>query len=673
MAMGVAIGSYIGGYQILELIGRGGMGEVYKAQHPRLPRADAIKLLNSTYGTDPDTRARFEREADLVAPLSHPNLVNVLDRGTHEGQLWIAMEFVSGTDAAQLLSGGPLHPRLAVRIVSQIADGLDYAHRKGLLHRDVKPGNILITPGADPMNPDAVKLTDFGIARMAQETDSSLTSVGMTVGTLRYSAPEQIGGEEIDHRADVYALGCSLYELLTATAPFDAPTSQGLMAAHMFNPPPNPAAANPAVPAAMAAVIAKAMAKKPADRFNSGRELADAAQEALKGGGAPNSTRAQQAFVPPPVIKPVPPQHSSPRTPVGAVTFPPKAAPQPGRGPSTPYQSNPYQSGPYQPGPVDQGYGTSRPAVPVGVRSSPSSPQMRSGQYQPYGGAGTPPPAGPGSAMSGAAGAGGSAPQVPWFKRVAVMAGPIIVLALVVGVVAGLLLSGGAGSALATPAPPTATVADASVDITWPEVDGASEYVLRQGESIIYVGSEPKFSQPMPLPGTYTYSVSARSGDRDESPYSEAGGEVNVAQRWHGLEQIAATFPEIVGPSPLSSDNYGREACFGGTGTVDAEIPKSGSVLCRDSGGDFTIRIRQYPSRQVRDDYLASLGLKTSSETTGQGASGVLYQSPSPTSDWAGTAILAFDDSDREVYDVSVAMENGKDADAKAQLDRLPL
>lgn len=669
--MGVAIGSHIGGYQILELIGRGGMGEVYRAQHPRLPRADAIKLLNNTYGSDPDTRARFEREADLVAPLSHPNLVNVLDRGTHEGQLWIAMEFVSGTDAAQLLSGGPLHPRLAVRIISQIADGLDYAHRKGVLHRDVKPGNILITPGADPMNPDAVKLTDFGIARMAQETDSSLTSVGMTVGTLRYSAPEQIGGEDIDRRADVYALGCSLYELLTAAAPFDAPTSQGLMAAHMFNPPPNPASVNPAVPAAMAAVIAKAMAKKPADRYNSGRELADAAQEALTGGGAPTSTRAQSAFVSPTPVNPGLGHPSSPRTPTGAATYPPSAP----RVPSVPSAPGRPLSNPYQSGPAIPGYGTSRPAVPVGGRSNPSSPQIPSGQYPPYGGPGAPPPPGGQGAQpypASNSGGTGSGPRPPWFRRAGAMAAPVIAIALVIGVVVGLLVFGGSGDALATPQQPTATVGDTSVDVSWPEVDGASEYLLRQGDSVIYVGSEPKFSMPVPLPGTYTYSVSARSGDRDESPYSPASGEVTVAQRWHGLEQIATTFPEIVGASPLSSDNFGQEACFGGIGTVDTDIPKTGSILCRDAGDTYTIRIRQYPSKQVRDDYLASLDLETTSVTTDNGG-GLLYQSPSPSSDWAGTAILAFDDSDKEVFDVSVAMENGKDADAEALIERLPL
>jgi serine/threonine-protein kinase len=656
--MSVAIGSHIGGYQILELIGRGGMGEVYKAQHPRLPRADAIKLLNNTYGSDPDTRARFEREADLVAPLSHPNLVNVLDRGTHEGQLWIAMEFIPGTDAAHMVIDGPLHPRLAVKIIAEVADGLDYAHRKGVLHRDVKPGNILITPGPDPMNPDAVKLTDFGIARMAQESDSNLTSVGMTVGTLRYSAPEQIGGEEIDHRADVYALGCSLYELLTATAPFDAPTSQGLMAAHMFNAPPNPAAMNPAVPAAMASVIAKAMAKKPADRFDTGRELAEAAQEALKGGGAPQTTRAQSTFAPVPA-KPIPPQSSSPRS-AAAVTFPPAATA--GHVPSSPYQptaqhSSPQHAPAYQPNQFGSNPYQSNPYNQAAQSGYPGPGS--SGQRPSYPGPGT---STPGTATS----------TKPWFTRATVLAGPLVVLAVVIGVVAGLLVSGG-GEALATPQKPKVELAAESVDISWPAVDGASEYVLRQGDSVVYVGSKTEYAQPVPLPGKYTYSVSARSDERDESSFSPASDEVAVSQRWHGLEKMAATFGEIVGPSPLSTDTFSQEACWGGTGSVDPDIPKSGVIFCRDTAATYTLQIRQFPSRQVRDEYLDSLNLKASSVITDQGADGTLYQGDGPTSDWAGTAILAFNGADREVYDLTVTMDNGKDADAVALLDRLPL
>jgi serine/threonine-protein kinase len=253
-----------------------------------------------------------------------------------------------------------------------------------------------------------------------------------------------------------------------------------------------------------------------------------------------------------------------------------------------------------------------------------------------------------------------------------VLLGPVVVVAVIVGVVAGMLITDG-GDALAAPQKPTVEVAAEAVDIKWPAVDGASEYVVKQDDSIIYVGDKTEYAQPVPLPGTYSYTVSARSADRDESPYSPASDEVAVAQRWHGLEKMATSFGEIVGPSPLSTDTFGQEACWGGTGSVDPKIPKTGVIFCRDAAATYTLQLRQFPTRQVRDEYLDSLNLKTSSVTTDQGADGTLYQGNAPTSDWAGTAILAFDGTDREVYDLTVTMDNGKDADAVALLDRLPL
>lgn len=285
------VGSVVSGYRVLEILGRGGMGTVFKVQHPRLPRADALKLLDPLLSGDPQFRARFARESDLAAPLNHRNIVSVYDRGVSDGQLWCAMEYVSGTDAARLVQNGPAHPALAVRIITGAAAGLDYAHRRGLLHRDVKPANILVAPGHDPLVPEAVKLTDFGIARAA-DAASSLTADGQRLGTLRYCSPEQIEGRPLDNTADVYALGCTLHELLTGTAPFDSPTQQSLMYAHLTADPPRPSAGNPAVPTAMDRVIATAMAKRPADRYQSCGELAAAATAALSGTPRAESTIA---------------------------------------------------------------------------------------------------------------------------------------------------------------------------------------------------------------------------------------------------------------------------------------------------------------------------------------------------------------------------------------------
>ena len=185
-------GDVISGYRILRMLGSGGMGEVYLADHPRLPRHDALKVLSMTVCADREYRERFNREADIAATLWHPHIVAVHDRGEYEGRLWISMDHVEGTDAARLLTerypkGMP--PDLVIRIVTAVGEALDYAHQRGLLHRDVKPANILI---ADPeTDNERIMLADFGIARRVGEI-SSLTGTNMTVGTVAYSAPEQL-------------------------------------------------------------------------------------------------------------------------------------------------------------------------------------------------------------------------------------------------------------------------------------------------------------------------------------------------------------------------------------------------------------------------------------------------------------------------------------------------
>lgn len=275
------VGDLIAGYRVLEVLGHGGMGEVYKAAHPRLPRADAIKVLRSAHATDPVFRARFEREADLVAPLNHPNIVAVYDRGVYDGRLWIAMELVPGTDAGHLVDTlGPLDPRLAMAIVNGAAAGLDAAHRRGITHRDIKPANILVTPGEDAMVPDAVKLTDFGIAQALDEV-TSLTGTGTTVGTMRYSSPEQIGGHRVDLRSDIYSLGATAYELLTGAPPFEAPSLHGLMSAHMFAEPPRATERNRTLPPGVDPVLQRSVAKNPDHRFQSARDFATALGDAF--------------------------------------------------------------------------------------------------------------------------------------------------------------------------------------------------------------------------------------------------------------------------------------------------------------------------------------------------------------------------------------------------------
>jgi eukaryotic-like serine/threonine-protein kinase len=273
-------GSVIAGYRVVRVLGSGGMGSVYLAQDPDLPRLDALKVLSSARSNDPEFRARFVREAAVAAGLSHPNIVAIHRRGeTAEGQLWIAMQFVDGDDADAALRAGTMTPQRAVRIVGEVAKALDYAHRHNVVHRDVKPANFLLT--AQGGAAERVLLADFGIARALD--DVGLTTTGSVLATMSYAAPEVLAGHALDGRADIYSLGCSLFRLLTGVTPF--PTGNGpaaVMMAHLHAPPPRVSERVPDLSSALDAVIARAMAKDPAGRFPTATELAESAHNALR-------------------------------------------------------------------------------------------------------------------------------------------------------------------------------------------------------------------------------------------------------------------------------------------------------------------------------------------------------------------------------------------------------
>jgi serine/threonine protein kinase len=276
----IAEGMDFAGYRIERRLGVGGMGAVYLVQHPRLPRKDALKVLADSHHDDPEFRARFLREAEIAARLQHPNLVAVRDRGEFDGRLWLTMQYVDGVDGAQLIRRGPqaLPPQRAVYLIGEAARGLDEIHRAGLLHRDVKPANILIAE--QPGEPDRVLVTDFGIARPADDS-TTLGDPGGLTASLAYAAPEQIRGEVLDQRADVYALGCTLFHLLTGSVPFQRDTPGAVMFAHLNEPPPRPAQIDARLPAGFDEVIATALAKDPARRYPSCGALAEAAHRAL--------------------------------------------------------------------------------------------------------------------------------------------------------------------------------------------------------------------------------------------------------------------------------------------------------------------------------------------------------------------------------------------------------
>lgn len=281
------------GYTIVRLLGSGGMGEVYLAQHPRLPRHDALKVLPADVSADPEFRSRFNREADLAAALFHPHIVGVHDRGDFEGQLWIAMDYVEGTDAGQLMKtqypeGMPVY-HVSV-IVAAVAAALDYANQRGLLHRDVKPANILLTEPEDGER--RIMLADFGIARQVADI-SGLTATNMTVGTVSYAAPEQLMGVDIDGRTDQYALAATAFHLLTGAPPYQHSNPVAVISQHLSAPPPTLSERRPDL-AYLEHVFATALAKDPADRFSRCREFAAILGERV--GGHADSGRTQAAI-----------------------------------------------------------------------------------------------------------------------------------------------------------------------------------------------------------------------------------------------------------------------------------------------------------------------------------------------------------------------------------------
>ena len=272
----IRIGSEFVGYRIDELIGRGGMGVVYGAYDLRLKRTVALKLIAPELALDERFHARFARETELAMSLEHPNVVPIYDAGDVDGRFYLAMRLVEGADLGALLraEGGALQPARALAICGQIANALDAAHAKGLVHRDVKPSNVLLDAS------EHVYLADFGLTRRLDE-QSGPAGEGRSVGTPAYLAPEQIEGGSVDGRADIYSLGCLLYECLTGETPFARGSRLAVAWAHLEEEPPSARARRPELPEAIDAVIRKAMAKEPQDRYTTCAALISEAEEAL--------------------------------------------------------------------------------------------------------------------------------------------------------------------------------------------------------------------------------------------------------------------------------------------------------------------------------------------------------------------------------------------------------
>jgi serine/threonine protein kinase len=265
-------GTPFGRYRLVALLGRGGMGEVWRAYDPTMDRVVALKLLPTNFADDPVFQERFRREAHAAAGLDEPHVVPIHDFGEIDGRLYVTMRLIKGRDLQTVLADGALSRERAVRIIEQVAQALHAAHKVGLVHRDIKPSNILLDDN------DFAYLIDFGIARAAGQT--GLTSTGLTMGTWSYMSPERFQSGTADARADIYALACVLYESLTGQKPYPGSTLEQIAVAHMFEPPPRPSREQNGVPPAMDEVIATGMAKNPDQRYATAVELARAAHHA---------------------------------------------------------------------------------------------------------------------------------------------------------------------------------------------------------------------------------------------------------------------------------------------------------------------------------------------------------------------------------------------------------
>ncbi|MEV0293094.1 protein kinase [Nocardia sp. NPDC050710] len=439
-------GEVFAGYTVERLLGQGGMGSVYLARHPRFSRQTALKLLNRELFADAEVRARFEREADLAAHLDHPNIVTVYDRGSEHDQLWIAMQYIDGVDAAAV-NPMTLPPERAVQIIEGVAEALDYAHGQGVLHRDVKPANIMLARSVGGQG-ERVFLTDFGIARL-REDSTHLTQTGMFTATLAYASPEQMTGAHLDHRSDQYSLACALYWLLAGVGPFDADNPADIIRGHLQLALPPLAVRRPGLNPALDAVLAAGMAKRPEHRYNTCSEFAAAAKHALTTTSGPRlpvpppqppaATMAVNPAYPPPQTAPypgpIPPpaQHIPPPQPIPVHPVPGYAAPHgpvpvsaapgyPGAVPHGQVAAQPasgYAGGTPQNPPV-RGYAGGVPANPVAAGHGTAGPDV--GQQDPIAaaepGSGGPdlvdePAPGPGVGQRPSAGAGTPAPSPP--------------------------------------------------------------------------------------------------------------------------------------------------------------------------------------------------------------------------------------------------------------------
>ena len=423
----LSIGSVFAEHRIEAVAGRGGMGVVYRATHVALDVQRALKVIAPDLADDEGFRQRFQRESRIAASIRHPHVIPIHHAGEEDGRLFITMDYIDGPDLRGLIArDGRLEPHRVAALLTEVAGALDAAHKRGLVHRDIKPANVLIDRDSGA---DHAYLTDFGLTKQLG-AESGMTRTGMWIGTLDYMAPEQIEGRKtLDARTDVYALGCMLYEALTGDVPYPRDSDVPKMYAHMHEPPPSPLERTPDIPPQFEAIVKRALAKSPHERYPSagdlghavlaaveGRSVARSERSVAEGEAAPTATVIAQGLGPPPV----------PTDPQVPVSPPPE--------PVTPFQS----SGPDRSGEPAKGPGPFLPPVTTPEESAPPRADPAVQKSTRF----TPP-------------------------RIAIVAGSLAIVALVVLAVAGVF---GGGETEAGSDPPAAAVSSAPPD-PQPEIE----------------------------------------------------------------------------------------------------------------------------------------------------------------------------------------------------------
>ena len=514
----------IGGYELLGLIGRGGMGEVWRAHDAARGRDVALKLLPATLSGNPEYQRRFRRESQLVARLREPHLIPIHDHGEIDGRLFLDMRLVEGRSLHEVLRDeGPLPARRTVALLGQVADALDAAHADGLVHRDVKPSNVLVTPN------DFVYVVDFGLAFAVDTPRTKLTMTGVTLGTLEYMAPERFSNRPVDGRTDVYSLACMAFECLTRDTPFpgDFPTQ---MFGHLNLDPPRCSERHPGVPAALDAVVARGMAKVPDDRFATAGALVAAAREALREVPRETAPRpaaphadASTAVVSLPVASPARPSGDG-----GLALASPAVRPA---APSTPHPPTPHPLTPQTP--------------------HPSGPMSLSGPYPPRPARGAPPPefrrpARPRSRRG------------PWWAAAGLLA-LVAVVALVLTTVPGPAPAPVPAAATATPTVAGTVPVGSSPVAVAVAPDGRFAYVANRDAGVLTVvdTATDRATGTIPVPGDPQAVAFSPDGRRAYVAVARGtGGEVGVVDTATG--SVIATIPTRSAPAALVVSPDGR-------------------------------------------------------------------------------------------------------------------